>query len=1097
MKTTFSRRELYALGEPIGDSATTKKLGGGRIYGMVGGGGGGRSAPTETTSTSYNTNVPEYARPYVETMLQGTQKQLFQTKQAPSTINPETGQSVPGATEITGFQPYKAYGGTYDEQGNQTSYDPGKAIAGFQPMQETAQRGIAGMQMPGEYGQASDVTRAGITAAMGNQYQGGQFSNQFQAPQNYRAQNFGNQFQAPQAYQAGNFGAQQVSAPGLQDYQMQGPADVNAPNLQQYQMGPAERVSADTFNQPGTASQYMSPYMQNVVDIQQREAQRQADIAGTQRGGQAARSGAFGGSRANLLEAEAARNLATQKGDIQATGQQAAFQNAQQQFNAEQNARMQASLANQGAGLTVGQQNLGAQLGIQQLGAGQNLQAQLANQGMGYNVGQQNLAARLGTQQFGAGQNLQAQLANQQQGMNAQQMLEQSRQFGAGQGMTAAQQRAQYGLAGQQAGEQSRQFGAGQGMTAAQQRAQYGLSGQQLGEQSRQFGANYGMQNLQAGMQGAQQLAGLGQAQLGAQQGIYNLQNTVGAQQQALEQQKVNQAMTDYANAQQYPLMQLGTMSNMLRGLPMQAQTTNQYAAAPNQMTQAIGTAGSAASLYNALKAKGGVIEEKKMASGGITSVPGYDVGGEVYADLMKMGPEELQQQIKSSSSEKVKEMAKSLLKQKQMAGGGIVAFRSGDIVPRAIEGNEGDAEAKVGMEERLAQAPIAAADGILGAGIPPKAPAQPAAPLPVAQAVQSATELTPVMKAIAAEQQTKSSRPLSAYTQEVQDEYKAAGVAERDPKERANLMAERANADDEAKRKKYMRMAEFFASWGSTPGPTLVAGLQAFKEKVPMLINDMDKAKQVRMEINKSIAGLDEATRLEKKGYIDEGVKRRQKEADKMEALNLKVAEIQEQEAAAQRGEKRAEAASVRAGEREEAKDRRYAALHKEVTQMKIDSDMELKKIDAAWHVANQNQASNTNLLKIWEVAQGAKGTAEAKIANIMRSPEYDKALRDANTEVTADSSPAVKKMQEDGKKALLELQSTFKTMRETADKTVEVMAKQLEAKGMNVSTANPAKGSTTPEENKKALEWANDPKSFGWTKEKADNIKKELGTR
>jgi hypothetical protein len=86
---------------------------------------------------------------------------------------------------------------------------------------------------------------------------------------------------------------------------------------------------------------------------------------------------------------------------------------------------------------------------------------------------------------------------------------------------------------------------------------------------------------------------------------------------------------------------------------------------------------------------------------------------------------------------------------------------------------------------------------------------------------------------------------------------------------------------------------------------------------------------------------------------------------------------------------------------------------------------------------------------------------------------------------------------MQEDGKKALLELQSTFKTMRETADKTVEVMAKQLEAKGMNVSTANPAKGSTTPEENKKALEWANNPKSFGWTKEKADNIKKELGTR
>ena len=57
--------------------------------------------------------------------------------------------------------------------------------------------------------------------------------------------------------------------------------------------------------------------------------------------------------------------------------------------------------------------------------------------------------------------------------------------------------------------------------------------------------------------------------------------------------------------------------------------------------------------------------------------------------------------------------------------------------------------------------------------------------------------------------------------------------------------------------------------------------------------------------------------------------------------------------------------------------------------------------------------------------------------------------------------------------------------------------MSKQLEAKGMNVSTANSTKGSTTPEENKKALEWANDPKSFGWTQEKADKIKKELKAR
>jgi hypothetical protein len=84
------------------------------------------------------------------------------------------------------------------------------------------------------------------------------------------------------------------------------------------------------------AGQYMDPYMQNVVDIQQREAQRQADIAGTQRGAEAVKSGAFGGSRQAIVDAEAARNLATQKGDIQARGLQDAYTRAQQQFNTEQ-----------------------------------------------------------------------------------------------------------------------------------------------------------------------------------------------------------------------------------------------------------------------------------------------------------------------------------------------------------------------------------------------------------------------------------------------------------------------------------------------------------------------------------------------------------------------------------------------------------------------------------------------------------------------------------------------------------------------------------------------------------------------------------------
>lgn len=113
------------------------------------------------------------------------------------------------------------------------------------------------------------------------------------------------------------------------------------------------------------ASQYMDPYMQNVVDIQQREAQRQADIARTQSNATAVKSGAFGGSRQAIVDAEAARNLATQKGDIQARGLQDAYSRAQQQFNTEQ--ALGESSRQYGAGL--GMQGLQTALsGASQLG---------------------------------------------------------------------------------------------------------------------------------------------------------------------------------------------------------------------------------------------------------------------------------------------------------------------------------------------------------------------------------------------------------------------------------------------------------------------------------------------------------------------------------------------------------------------------------------------------------------------------------------------------------------------------------------------------------------------------------------------------------
>ena len=197
---------------------------------------------------------------------------------------------------------------------------------------------------------------------------------------------------------------------------------------------------------------------------------------------------------------------------------------------------------------------------------------------------------------------MQAQQLNQQARMAAQQAREQSRQFGAGQGMTSAQLAAQYGLAGQQAGEQSRQFGYGQQMQAAGMGAQYGQAANQLNEQSRQYGAGLGLQGLQAGMQGMGQYGNLGNLYNQQQQGIYNFQNQMGAQQQRLHQDILSQQYQDFLNQQRYDRDQIGFMSDLLRGAGMNSSQTT-YQAPPPLSSQ---LAGFGTAAYGASKLMGG-----------------------------------------------------------------------------------------------------------------------------------------------------------------------------------------------------------------------------------------------------------------------------------------------------------------------------------------------------------------------------------------------------------------------------------------------------------------------------------------------------------
>lgn len=344
MKTTYSRRELYAAGETLGDSATYKKATGGYI---LGGGGGGSPPPPPpaqpTQTTVQNTSIPEYARPYVETMLGATQQQLFNTTPGPD-----------GTTQITGVKPFVPY-----------STKPSDYIASFSPMQEQSFSAAENLQVPGQYAQGTGLAGA---AGLGS----------ISAGADYRAL-----ATSPQAQQA-----------------------------------------------------YMSPYMQNVVDVQKQEALRDAQMRNIGANLGAARQGTYGGARQLLAEQERNRNLQAQLANIQATGTQNAFQAAQQ---------------------------------------------------------------------------------------------------------------------------------------------------------AQQFGTTAGLQGYGQAVQAAGQLGALGGQQLGAQQGIIGLQNQLGTQQQQQQQNIINQAIQNYAVAQQYPQQQLAFMNAQLRGLPLQQTSVQQYQAPPSSLSQVTG----------------------------------------------------------------------------------------------------------------------------------------------------------------------------------------------------------------------------------------------------------------------------------------------------------------------------------------------------------------------------------------------------------------------------------------------------------------------------------------------------------------------------
>jgi hypothetical protein len=181
----------------------------------------------------------------------------------------------------------------------------------------------------------------------------------------------------------------------------------------------------------GGFEQYMSPYMQGVVEEQKRTALSDYARQLPGIGAAAVRAGAKGGTREALVRAEAQRNLQQQLQGIQATGLQSAFQQAQAQ--AAQDAAMRAQYGLAGSQLREQSRQFGAGLGLQ------GIQQQLAAAGQLGGLGQQQFGQQMGIQQaqMGAGGQMQAleqQLLNQQlqDFINRQQFPYKQAEFGMG-----------------------------------------------------------------------------------------------------------------------------------------------------------------------------------------------------------------------------------------------------------------------------------------------------------------------------------------------------------------------------------------------------------------------------------------------------------------------------------------------------------------------------------------------------------------------------------------------------------------------------------------------------------------------------------------
>jgi hypothetical protein len=320
-----------------------------------------------------------------------------------------------------------------------------------------------------------------------------------------------------------------------------------------------------------------------------------------------------------------------------------------------------------------------------------------------------------------------------------------------------------------------------------------------------------------------------------------------------------------------------------------------------------------------------------------------------------------------------------------QMAGGGIIAFQSGggtayklpkeempDYALISDQPDQSDAErTRLLMAEQMARQkskrPMLESAGTSLVNLPTDR--TPVAPIP------EFTGPTAGLQKSLYEQNQIASRP----AEEIATELKAAAGPNVAAQEmRKKVMDERANADDEAQRQRHMRLAQFFAKWGSTPGPTLVAGMNALDAKLPEMIADEQGYKKAKRDLDKTVYELDQATRLEDQGLNKEARAMKEKAAERAMHLNQYLGSFASAENVANINK----------------------SSHIETEKLRSSTQRDIKALELQMRQLDKDKASDDKKQALLTQALTLQSNTETKIENLKKNDDYQKLARDASAD-------------------------------------------------------------------------------------------------